>query len=240
MEHYQPTLNYEHVELNIDADHLVILYVATIKDCRMLQTIIVRTESENVSKHSEDNKPLPTACKKVLSFLQTELKVFSQSGARGLKVRMCIPCQNDHMHPISKFDKDLPCGRKKMDVTLYRKLFGEDEQTKVASDTDMAPDVTPATPNEPTSIPDLTTPLIDTVTTHPNSPKECKPIFTKENVWLAICCILGVVLIILMIKYEGLVRYLSIGGVAIALAKFIYELRKKKKSPQPQNRPSAV
>ncbi|XP_071944699.1 uncharacterized protein [Antedon mediterranea] len=166
MEDKEPVLSYEHVELNIDADHLVILYVTTIKQCRMLQTTIVRTKSFNDSpleqQLTEDEiKPLPEACKKVLCFLQKELKVFSQSGARGLKVRMCIPCEcspnfqntqvrkvrmcipcasspntNAHMHVISKFDKDyLPCDDRKMDVRPYRKLFG-DELTKELNDDD--------------------------------------------------------------------------------------------------------
>ncbi|XP_071950575.1 uncharacterized protein [Antedon mediterranea] len=136
MEDYEPQLSYEHVEMNIDADHLVILYVATIKHCRMLQTTIVRTKSFTAclpeQQCTEDDKPLPDTCKKVLCFLQEELKVFSQKDARGLEVRMCIPCtcspniQNAHMHNIRKFDKDeLPCRSNKMEVKLYRKLFGE-------------------------------------------------------------------------------------------------------------------
>ncbi|XP_071951443.1 uncharacterized protein [Antedon mediterranea] len=133
MEDVEPRLSYEHVELNIDAEHLVILYVATIKHCRMLQTTIVRTKSIKADSSLEDDiKPLPEVCKKVLHFLQKELKVFSQKDARGLEVRMYIPCasspniQNAHMHLIRKFDQDvLPCGSNQMEVKLYRKLFGE-------------------------------------------------------------------------------------------------------------------
>ncbi|XP_071952298.1 uncharacterized protein [Antedon mediterranea] len=133
MEDVEPLVSYEHVELNIDAEHLVILYVATIKHCRMLQTTIVRRKSIKADSSLEDDiKPLPEVCKKVFHFLQKELKVFSQKDARGLEVRMYIPCasgtniQNAHMHVISKFDKDvLPCGSNQMEVKLYRKLFGE-------------------------------------------------------------------------------------------------------------------
>ncbi|XP_071954577.1 uncharacterized protein [Antedon mediterranea] len=100
----------------------------------MLQTTIVRTKSINADSSLEDDiKPLPEVCKKVLHFLKEELKVFSQKDARGLEERMYIPCafstniENAHMHLIRKFDKDeLPCGSNKMEVKLYRKLFGED------------------------------------------------------------------------------------------------------------------
>ncbi|XP_071952373.1 uncharacterized protein [Antedon mediterranea] len=142
-------LSYEHVELNIDANHQVILYVATIKHCRMLQTTIVRTKSFNTDKQkkrqrTKDEKPQPKVCKKVLRFLQTELKVFSQTGARGLEVRMYIPCacspniQNAHMHVIREFDKDvLPCGSNQMKVKLYRKLFGNKVIPRSTSQTDV-------------------------------------------------------------------------------------------------------
>ncbi|XP_071956993.1 uncharacterized protein [Antedon mediterranea] len=130
IDNYEPQLSFEHVQLNIDGHHQVILYVATIRQRRMLQTTIVRTKILNVE--SAEDKPEPSVCKKVLSFLQTELKVFSQSNTQGLKAKMYIPCacspniENAHLHIISKFDQAvLPCGGNAMDVTHYCRLFAD-------------------------------------------------------------------------------------------------------------------
>ncbi|XP_071944768.1 uncharacterized protein [Antedon mediterranea] len=139
MEDVEPTLSYEHVELNIDGHHLVILNVATINNCRLFQTTIVRTtimKTESGSSSPEDDDPQPSICKKVLNFLEKELQVLSQNGARGVEVKMYIRCacsnsERTHMQVVRKFDQDvLPCKSKAMDVKRYRKLFGEikDEQ----------------------------------------------------------------------------------------------------------------
>ncbi|XP_071950872.1 uncharacterized protein [Antedon mediterranea] len=129
MEDIQPELSYEHVELDVDEHHHVILDVATIKHCRMFQTTIARRKIINTDRPTEDDEPLPSLCQEVLRFLETELQVFSPRGARGVELKMYIPCvcSNDaHMHVVRKFDKDvLPCGSNGMEVTRYRKLFGK-------------------------------------------------------------------------------------------------------------------
>ncbi|XP_071944748.1 uncharacterized protein [Antedon mediterranea] len=140
MEDVEPTLSYEHVELNINGHHLVVLNVATINNCRLFQTTIVRTkimntESGNSSpaSPSKDDDPQPSICKKVLNFLEEELQVLSQNGARGVEVKMYIRCacsnsERTHMQAIRKFDQDvLPCRSRAMDVKRYRKLFSKIE-----------------------------------------------------------------------------------------------------------------
>ncbi|XP_071943898.1 uncharacterized protein [Antedon mediterranea] len=148
MEDVEPTLSYEHVELNIDGHHLVILNVATINNRRLFQTTIVRTtlmNTESGSRSPEDDDPQPSICKKVLNFLEKELQVLSQNGARGVEVKMYIRCacsnsEHTHMQVVRKFDKDvLPCRSRRMDVKRYRKLFNkiEVEQASISkSDTD--------------------------------------------------------------------------------------------------------
>ncbi|XP_071945876.1 uncharacterized protein [Antedon mediterranea] len=136
MEDIEPKLFYEHVELNTDSDHLVVLKIATFNNRRFFQTTIVRTKSTDVvgSYEDDDDDPLPSICKKVLSFLDKELRIFSENGTRGVEVKMCIPCRvcsskeqsPNHMQVVQQFDKNsLPCGSKKMDVKRYHKLFGE-------------------------------------------------------------------------------------------------------------------
>ncbi|XP_071945975.1 uncharacterized protein [Antedon mediterranea] len=149
MKDVEPKLSYQHVELNIDANHLVILYVATINCRRMLQTTIVRTKliintcSSSGHQCTEDDiKPQHEVCKKVLCFLEKELKMFGQKDTRGLDMKMyirCTCCSNNehvHMHAIDKFDTDeLPCGRNKMDVKHYCKSFGQEKTTSALKGT---------------------------------------------------------------------------------------------------------
>ncbi|XP_071944749.1 uncharacterized protein [Antedon mediterranea] len=154
MEDVEPTLSYEHVELDIDGNHLVVLNIATINNCRMFQTTIVRRENE------DEVDPQPRICQKVLSFLQNSLPVLSKKGARGVEIKMYIRCdvcsnnsgicrmflealcrsfhiqlgltlnvKHTHMHVVRKFDKDaLPCRSKAMDMKRYCRLFGENTE----------------------------------------------------------------------------------------------------------------
>ncbi|XP_071944757.1 uncharacterized protein [Antedon mediterranea] len=143
MEDVEPTLSYEHVELNVDGHHLVLLNVATINNRRLFQTTIVRTtimNTESGSSSPEDDDPHPSICKKVLSFLQKELHFLSEKNAHGVKVKMYIPCvcaskgEPTHMHVVRKFDKDvLPCGSRGMEVKRYRNLFGDNVLSKEES-----------------------------------------------------------------------------------------------------------
>ncbi|XP_033110706.1 uncharacterized protein LOC117111814 isoform X3 [Anneissia japonica] len=71
---------------------------------------------------------------KVLIFLETELKLFCQSGARGVELTRYIACdcRNAHMHIVRQFDMDvLPCGSNGMEVTCYCRLFEDDVQQQV-------------------------------------------------------------------------------------------------------------
>ncbi|XP_071944704.1 uncharacterized protein [Antedon mediterranea] len=139
----EPALSYEHVELNVDGHHLVLLNVATINNRRLFQTTIVRTtimNTESGSSSPEDDDPQPSICKKVLSFLQKELHFLSERNAHGVKVKMYIPCvcaskgEPTHMHVVRKFDKDvLPCGSRGMEVKRYRNLFGDNVLSKEES-----------------------------------------------------------------------------------------------------------
>ncbi|XP_071950039.1 uncharacterized protein [Antedon mediterranea] len=131
MEDVEPALSYEHVELHIDGHHFVVLNVATINNCRLFQTTIVRTDMMNAAGLPEDDDPKPSICKKVLTFLEKELHFLSEKNAHGVKVKMYIPCmcgskgEHTHMHVVRKFDKDvLPCGSRGMEVKRYRNLFG--------------------------------------------------------------------------------------------------------------------
>ncbi|XP_033127138.1 uncharacterized protein LOC117124908 [Anneissia japonica] len=130
VEDNEAKLSYEHVELSIDELHHVVLNVATIKHRRMLQTTIIRLKIIKPDQLPEEDEPSPTVCKKVLSFLEENLKVFCQSGARGVELTKYIQCEcspnmkDAHMHIVHKFNKNvLPCGSDRMEVMRYRRLF---------------------------------------------------------------------------------------------------------------------
>ncbi|XP_033113065.1 uncharacterized protein LOC117113731 [Anneissia japonica] len=131
VEDNEPKLSYEHVELYIGKLHHVVLNVATIKNRRMFQTTIIRLNISNADQLSREDEPSPTVCKKVLDFLKTGLKNFSQKGARGVGLTMYIPCVccpngDAHMHIVRTFDKNvLPCGSRGMEMTRYNRLFGD-------------------------------------------------------------------------------------------------------------------
>ncbi|XP_033111220.1 uncharacterized protein LOC117112257 [Anneissia japonica] len=135
VEDSEAKLSYEHVELDIDQHHQVLLDVATIKHRRMFQTTIIRRTILNRSNPTEEDKkddPSPEVCKKVLKFLESALKVFCQSGGRGVELTMYIRCvcspniRDAHMHIVRTFHKDvLPCGSNGMEVMRYRRLFGD-------------------------------------------------------------------------------------------------------------------
>ncbi|XP_033109715.1 uncharacterized protein LOC117110972 isoform X3 [Anneissia japonica] len=132
----EPTLSYEHVEVNIDEFHLVVLSVASIKHRRMFKTTIIRRKIFNAAELTQEDEPSPIVCKKVLTFLERELKIFCQSGARGVELTRYIACdcRNAHMHIVRQFDMDvLPCGSNGMEVTRYRRLFEDDVQQQVQS-----------------------------------------------------------------------------------------------------------
>ncbi|XP_033098958.1 uncharacterized protein LOC117102687 [Anneissia japonica] len=127
VEESEPKLAFEHVELDIQY-HRVILNVATIKHRRMFQTTIIRRMIFN--SDGEEDEPSPSVCKEVLKFLQEKLRLFCQSGARGVKITLYIPCvcsrnmRDAHMHILHNFDKKvLPCGSNGMEMTRYRRLF---------------------------------------------------------------------------------------------------------------------
>ncbi|XP_033122929.1 uncharacterized protein LOC117121747 isoform X1 [Anneissia japonica] len=126
----EPTLSYEHVEVNIDEFHLVVLSVASIKHRRMFKTTIIRRNIFNAAQLTQENEPSPRVCKKVLTFLERELKI-CQSGARGVELTRYIACdcRDAHMHIVRQFNMDvLPCGSNGMEVTRYRRLFEDDVQ----------------------------------------------------------------------------------------------------------------
>ncbi|XP_033095495.1 uncharacterized protein LOC117100056 [Anneissia japonica] len=130
----EPTLSYEHVELSIDELHLVVLSVASIKHRRMFKTTIIRRKIFNAAQLTREEEPSPIVCKKVLIFLEAELKIFCQSGARGVELTRYIACDcmDAHMHIVRQFDMDvLPCGSNGMEVTRYRRLFEDDVQKQV-------------------------------------------------------------------------------------------------------------
>ncbi|XP_033111347.1 uncharacterized protein LOC117112384, partial [Anneissia japonica] len=130
----EPTLSYEHVELSIDELHLVDLSVASIKHRRMFKTTIIRRKIFNAAQLTREEEPSPIVCKKVLIFLEAELKIFCQSGARGVELTRYIACdcRDAHMHIVRQFDMDvLPCGSNGMEVTRYRRLFEDDVQKQV-------------------------------------------------------------------------------------------------------------
>ncbi|XP_033099852.1 uncharacterized protein LOC117103422 [Anneissia japonica] len=121
----EPKLSYEHVELTIDELHKVVMSVETIRNRRMFKTTIAILEP------SQQDEPSPTVCKKVLRFLEKELKLFCLSGVRGIELTRYIACKcssdssRAHMQIVRTFDEDvLPCGSNIL--TRYRKLFGDD------------------------------------------------------------------------------------------------------------------
>ncbi|XP_033109215.1 uncharacterized protein LOC117110565 [Anneissia japonica] len=121
----EPKLSYEHVELNIDQFHKVVMSVATMRNRRMFKTTIA------VLEPSQEDEPSPTVCKKVLSFLEKELKLFCLSGVRGIELTRYIACEcssdssNAHMQIVRTFHQDvLPCGSNIL--PRYRRLFGDD------------------------------------------------------------------------------------------------------------------
>ncbi|XP_033095496.1 uncharacterized protein LOC117100058 isoform X1 [Anneissia japonica] len=122
----KPKLSYEHVQLNIDQFHKVVMSVATVRNRRMFKTTIAILEP------SQEDEPSPTVCKKVLSFLEKELKLFCLSGVRGIELTRYIACEcssdssSAHMQIVRTFDEDvLPCGSNIL--PRYRRLFGDDE-----------------------------------------------------------------------------------------------------------------
>ncbi|XP_033098957.1 uncharacterized protein LOC117102686 [Anneissia japonica] len=90
VEDSEPKLAYEHVELGIHEHHHVILNVATIKHRRMFQMTIIRRKILNTD--AEEDEPSPSVCKEVLRFVEAELRLFCQSGARGVELTRYIPC----------------------------------------------------------------------------------------------------------------------------------------------------
>ncbi|XP_033127148.1 uncharacterized protein LOC117124920 [Anneissia japonica] len=97
----------------------------------MFKTTIIRLNIINPTRITKKDEPSPRVCKEVLDFLETELKIFCQSGARGIELTRYIACEcsDAHMHIVRKFDKDvLPCGSNGLEVTRYRRLFGDDVQ----------------------------------------------------------------------------------------------------------------
>ncbi|XP_033110686.1 uncharacterized protein LOC117111803 [Anneissia japonica] len=126
----EPTLSNEHVEVDIDEFHLVVLSVASIKHRRMFKTTIIRRNIFNAAQLTQEDEPSPIVCKKVLTFLERGLKI-CQSGARGVELTRYIACdcRDAHMHIVRQFDMDvLPCGSNGMEVTRYRRLFEDDVQ----------------------------------------------------------------------------------------------------------------
>ncbi|XP_033121391.1 uncharacterized protein LOC117120476 [Anneissia japonica] len=100
--------------------------VATIRNRRMFKTTIA------ILEHSQEDEPSPTVCKKVLSFLEKELKPFCLSGVRGIELTRYIACEcssdlsSAHMQIVRTFDEDvLSCGSNIL--PRYRRLFGDDE-----------------------------------------------------------------------------------------------------------------
>ncbi|XP_033103651.1 uncharacterized protein LOC117106395 [Anneissia japonica] len=94
----------------------------------MFKTTIIRLKIINRTQLTKEDEPSPTVCKEVLSFLETKLKIFCQSGARGIELTRYIACEcsDAHMHIVRKFNKDvLPCGSNGLEVKRYRRLFGD-------------------------------------------------------------------------------------------------------------------
>ncbi|XP_033098221.1 uncharacterized protein LOC117102129 [Anneissia japonica] len=99
--------------------------VATMRNRRMFKTTIAILEP------SQQDEPSLTVCRKVLSFLEKELKLFCLSGVRGIELTRYIACQcssdsgNAHMQIVRTFDQDvLPCGSNIL--RRFRRLFGDD------------------------------------------------------------------------------------------------------------------
>ncbi|XP_033121403.1 uncharacterized protein LOC117120497 [Anneissia japonica] len=140
-----PTLAYEHAELNIDDHHYVRIAVTTINHQRMFKTTIVRRQEPNACYVVE---PVPETCKQVLSFLQLVLE--GLCCARGIQYKMCIPCscpdKCQRMHNVTNFNKHIVfCGDFVISIKRYCRLFGAEvgngasssEQITIQGMTDM-------------------------------------------------------------------------------------------------------
>ncbi|XP_033095500.1 uncharacterized protein LOC117100060 [Anneissia japonica] len=73
--------------------------IITVIDPKFMTTII-RRKIFNAAQLTQEDEPSPIVCTKVLIFLETELKIFCQSGARGVELTRYIACdcRNAHMH----------------------------------------------------------------------------------------------------------------------------------------------
>ncbi|XP_033096642.1 uncharacterized protein LOC117100904 [Anneissia japonica] len=65
----------------------------------MFKTTIIRRKIFNAPQLTKEDEPSPIVCTKVI-FLETELKIFCQSGARGVELTRYIACdcRNAHLH----------------------------------------------------------------------------------------------------------------------------------------------
>ncbi|XP_071948668.1 uncharacterized protein [Antedon mediterranea] len=253
---FEPKLWCNHAELYLDEDHHVTLSLVDFKTKKDERKFLLKM----TIKQNKKREPYPQACQKALSTVEKTFEQSKDGGRRGIPFKRCILCscsdkKTKHIRNLhtSKGDK-LYCNITGKDfwtdVRCYKRLFGEmssgrptdavSDQTCIQQGNNLVRDVQD----------DSTTSALLPSVNQANQQdlhqpqnlglKERIQTFVKENGWLTICCILGLVLLSLMIEYDGLVRIASIFALAIALVKFIYELWKKKKrsQPQPQNRPT--
>ncbi|XP_071946835.1 uncharacterized protein [Antedon mediterranea] len=144
-EGFVPQLSCDHAELYLDQYHHVTLSLVkfvTKKDERkfLLKMTIKRKEAH----HSSDKHELsPEACRKALSTVEMSFEHSKDGDRRGIQFYRCIPCdcsctsEKKHIQILENFQYEmLPCNGDGMDVTRYKRLFGDEIKPTKVTETD--------------------------------------------------------------------------------------------------------
>ncbi|XP_071947399.1 uncharacterized protein [Antedon mediterranea] len=138
-----PILACNYAELYLDENHHVTLSLdkfITKNDERkfLLKMAIKRTDSFDETSNEE---PSAEACKLVLSTVEKSFKQSKDGGRRGIPFKRCIPCRCSDQLDKKHFQilKDFQCRKftctetgksVTMDVTCYKRLFGDETERK--------------------------------------------------------------------------------------------------------------
>ncbi|XP_071948758.1 uncharacterized protein [Antedon mediterranea] len=141
-----PILLYNHAELYFDQDHHVTLslvkFVTTDEEDERKFLLKVTIKRTNVPNEASNEEPSSEACKEVLLTIQKSFAPTKDGGRRGIQFERCILCdicsdtsEKKHIQNLGDFqDEKLPCSKTgtymSMDVTRYKRLFGDESWPK--------------------------------------------------------------------------------------------------------------
>ncbi|XP_071950040.1 uncharacterized protein [Antedon mediterranea] len=131
-----PALTHDLAELYLDQFHHVILsldkFVTKKNERKFLLKVTITRRKAIMEPINTVCELTPEACKEVLSTIEMSFGHSRDGGRRGITFHRCIPCvcsetsEKKHMQIFGDFQDDmLPCNIKGMDVTRYKRLFGD-------------------------------------------------------------------------------------------------------------------